>query len=113
MKPGGSSFLIALTQELMGSMNNWYGSENWDYERFGPYESSLKSKAISRLNELFSGTIAIVPANVNRGLIENLLWLENSLGGLDSIYNLLADKSSKSTLVKVLAYRVMGHKNVK
>jgi FkbM family methyltransferase len=113
MNTSRSRFLIALMQELMVSMNNWYGSENWDHERFGPYKSSFKREALSKLNELFSGRIAIVPSNINRGLVQNLSSMENYLEGFASLYELLADESSKSTLVSVLAYRIMGDKHVK
>jgi len=100
-------------QELMLSMNNWYGSENWDHERFGPYKSSFKREAVTKLNELFSGRIAIVPANITRELVHNLSNIEDLIEGLESLYELLADESSKQTLIKVLAYRLLGPKNVK
>ncbi len=113
MNTNSSRFLIALMQELMLSMNNWYGSENWDHERFGPYKSSFKRETVTRLNELFNGKLAIVPIDINRGLVQDLSGMESSLEGFASLYELLADESSKSTLVKVLAYRLMGHKHVK
>ena len=113
MDRSSSRFLVALMQELMSNMNNWYGSENWDYERFGTYKSSLKRETVTKLNELFSGRIAIVPTDINREAVQNLSGLENSLDGFASLYDLLADEHSKSTLVKVLAYRVMGDKHVK
>lgn len=113
MNTSRSRFLIALMQELMFSMNNWYGSENWDHERFGAYRSSFKRETITKLNEVFSGRIAIVPANINRGMVQELSSIESSLEGFASLYDLLADESSKLTLIKVLAYRVMGHKHVK
>lgn len=113
MDTSRTRFFIALMQELMFSMNNWYGHENWDHERFGPYRSSLKREAITRLNELFDGRIAIVPANISRGLVQDLSGFESSIEGFASLYELLADESSKSTLIKVLAYRLMGHKHVK
>ena len=113
MDRSNSRFLIALMQELMTSMNNWYGSENWDYERFGTYKSSFKREAVTRLNELFSGRLAIVPTDINRVVVQNLAGLESSLDGFASLYDLLADENSKSTLVKVLAYRLMGDKHVK
>lgn len=113
MNTNSSRFLIALMQELMLSMNNWYGSENWDHERFGPYKSSFKRETVTRLNELFNGKLAIVPIDINRGLVQDLSGMESSLEGFASLYELLADESSKSMLVKVLAYRLMGHKHVK
>jgi len=94
-------------------MSNWYGSENWDHERFGAYRSSFKREAITRLNALFSKRIAIVPANINRELVQNVSSIENHIEGLASLYELLADESSKQTLVKVLAYRLLGPKKVK
>lgn len=39
--------------------------------------------------------------------------LETHLDGLASLYELLADEPSRSTLVKVLAYRLTGYKHVK
>lgn len=67
-----SAFYIALMQELLTSMNNWYGADNWDHERFGPYRSTFKSEAVTTFNELFSGRAAIVPTHVNRLLIQGL-----------------------------------------
>jgi FkbM family methyltransferase len=113
MNPNESAFLIALIQELMASMNNWYGSENWDAERFGPYQSSFRSSIVTKLNEFFSGKIAIVPVHSSQYQIENLSGIQDKLEGLASFYDLLADEPSKSTLIKVLAYRLMGAKKVK
>jgi FkbM family methyltransferase len=113
MNAGGSAFQIALTLELMSSMNNWYGVENWDYERFGPYQSTIKTAAVTRLNKLFSGKLAFVPARYDPAVIGRMSALAHSLSGLESIYSLLADENSKSTLVKVIAYRLLGHRKVK
>jgi FkbM family methyltransferase len=113
MNTSNSPFLIALMQELMGSMNNWYGSENWDPERFGPYPSSFKSSLVSKFNELFGGTIAIVPVEMSRRQIQHVSRIRDSLDELTALYELLADKSSKQTLVEVLAYRLMGHNKVR
>jgi len=54
MNKSSSRFLIALMQELMTSMNNWYGSENWDYERFGTCKSFNGSRATSGKQSRFS-----------------------------------------------------------
>lgn len=113
MTTSRSRFLIALMQELMSSMNNWYGSENWDHERFGTYRSSFKREAVTKLNELFKGKASIVPTNLDRTLIQELSSIENHLEGLASSYELLADEYSKQTLIKVLVYRLLGPKKVK
>lgn len=114
MNPGESAFVIALMQELMTSMSNWYGPENWDAERFGPYQSSgFKSSMVTKFNELFSGKVAVLPVNTIQLQIQSLSRIEDSLEGLAAFYQLLADESSRSTLVRVLAYRLMGPKHVK
>jgi FkbM family methyltransferase len=113
MNTGNSAFLMALLGEVMANMNNWYGSENWDPERFGPYQSSFANEAVSKFNHLFSGRVAIVPLASNPWQIENVSGIRDSLEGLQSLYELLANEASKQTLVKVLTYRLMGHKKVK
>lgn len=111
MNTSDPAFLTAWLQELMASMNNWYGAENWDPERFGPYQSSFKHSVVSKFNELFSGKIAMVP--VGYAQINGVSGIGDSLKGLTSLYGLLADDYSKQTLVKVLTYRVMGYQKVK
>ena len=113
MNAGESEFQTALIQELIINTNNWFGAENWDQERFGPYKFSFKGSALSTLNRLFSGKLAILPSNAWRGLVKNLSSLEHSLRGLGLVYDLLADAESKATLIKVLAYRLMGYRKVK
>ena len=112
METDRSSFALALTQVLMGSMTNWYGADNWDSERFGPHKSSFKSFLMTKLNELSAGRIAIVPREMSRQLL-NLSTIQDSIGELSKLYDLLADESSKSTLVMLVAFRIMGYKRVK
>jgi FkbM family methyltransferase len=94
----------------MNSATNWHGSDNWDSLVFGPYQASLKDRLLTKLNESFLKGTVIVPRhidcefqNISEGLLEEL----------PSIYNLLADEFSKSTLVKLISYRILGHKKVR
>lgn len=113
MNTNNSTFLIALMQELMKNMNNWYGRENWDSDLFGEYETNHKSAMVSKFNELFSSRLAILPVKWNQDVIQNVSRIQDSLEGLAYVYDLLADEPSKSILVKLLTYRLMGHKKVK
>src|ERR1043166_1146537 len=112
MSSSGSAFMIALMRELTSNITNCYGSENWDAERFGPYKSSFKSSLLSKLNGLLAGRVAVVPLN-NTPLIEDWDRIENSMEGLSSVYELLADEHSKSILVQLITYRLLGHRKVK
>ena len=113
MNTSRSEFMVALMQELVVNSNNWYGSENWDHERFGSYKGSFKGATLNKLNKLLSGKAAIVPVDADGYLIQSIGKIKNSLEGLAASYDLLADDYSKSTLVKVLAYRLMGPRKVK
>jgi FkbM family methyltransferase len=111
-KVGKSAFWIALTQELMRNLPNWYGADNWDAERFGAHKSSLRSWLITRLNEVFRGKISIVPGDIE-WRIKRVADLQDYMGGLSAFYDLLEDEYSKSTLIKLIAYRLMGYRKVK
>jgi FkbM family methyltransferase len=100
-------------QELMTSMNNWYGSENWDAERFGPYHSSIKDSAVSKFNQFFRGNFGIVPMESSSRQSQYISRIRDFHEGLSWLYELLADEPSKQTLIKVWAYRLLGPKKVK
>src|SRR5215213_5155470 len=111
MSSNKSGFMIALMNALTSSVTNCYGSDNWDYERFGPYKSTLKSSLLSKLNGLLAGRLAIVPlTNAPR-----LDWqrFERSVEGLSALYELLEDEQSKATLVQLITYRLLGPRKVK
>jgi FkbM family methyltransferase len=87
-------FLAALTLELRKNLDNDYGAENWDTDRFGAYLAPAEplpalstEDALSRLHDL--------------------------LDGLGGTYELLADEHSKTTLIEVLAYRLLGWRRVR
>ena len=97
--------------ELTSSMTNCYGSDNWDAERFGPYKSTLKSSLISKLNGLLAGSLAIVPLANAPNLDREKL--DRSVEGWSDLYELLEDEHSKSTLVQLITYRLLGPRKVK
>ncbi|SRR5258707_2879768 len=113
MNNGNSEFLAALTQELIASRNNWYGRENHDFDRFGPYEPSTLDKTPGRLSGLFSGKAAVGSAVANEVSIQSMAAICDPVAELASCYDLLADEYSKAILVKVLAYRLLGQRKVK
>jgi len=111
MSSNKTDFTIALMNELTSSMTNCYGSDNWDAERFGPYKSTLKSSLISKLNGLLAGSLAIVPLANAPNLDREKL--DRSVEGWSDLYELLEDEHSKSTLVQLITYRLLGPRKVK
>ena len=112
MAGNGSGFSIALIRELMKNSTNWYGADNWDHARFGPYQGTLKSSLITRFNEAFSNRIALVP-NYLEDVLAGVSEIDGLVEGLSRSYDLLADEPSRALLVKLFAYRILGPKRVK
>ena len=100
-------------RELVSDATNWYGSDNWDADRFGPYRTSIKGEVARKINQKFSKRMAIVPLSINDSMTGNIDRLQNLLEGLNCVYDLLGDEHSKSILVKVWAFRLLGPDKVK
>lgn len=112
MPEASPGFCTALVRELLQSMHNRYGADNWDRERFGAYRDSPKGSVVGVLNRLLAPRLALTLKN-DDDYLRGLSRIENSMEGLSSLYDRLADVSSRATLVKVIAYRVLGPRKVK
>lgn len=98
----------------MRNLKNWYGEDNWDFERFGIRKESLKDLLIEKSMKLFSKRgIVILPRYLNRQIQNELSIIQDYIEGLSITYSLLEDEYSKSMLVKVITYRIMGYRKVK
>jgi FkbM family methyltransferase len=87
VRPGARvTFTERLVRELLESMANDYGEENWDAELLGPSSSGREANASKRA----------------RGV-----------GRFSALYDSLGDEASKEVLVELLAYRLLGHTKVK
>lgn len=115
-KVGSSGFWIALTQELMRNAPNWYGSDNWDAERFGAEKSPPSGFVMTQIARvvtgLSSGKAALVAKDMSSA-IENLSHWEELFDGISWFYDMLGDEPSRATLIKVIAYRILGYRKVK
>jgi FkbM family methyltransferase len=87
-KHGG--FATRLRAEIAACQVNNYGVDNWDVDRFGPYEET-KSPQVDP-----EAALAAV-----------------DIEGLTRTFNLLADEYSRERLVNVWAYRLLGHRKVR
>lgn len=91
---GDSRLKSVLSDQLVRSFDNNFGADNWDPDRFGPYEVSPD-----------------MPADLSLEVI--LSKIENAMAGLQESYDLLADDYSRSMLAQVLAYRLLGPRKVR
>lgn len=86
-----SSYKLSLIAEMLRNMPNFY-TNNWDPDRGIEPEFTFRSIFHPILSPLF------LNADVQK---------------ISYLYNLLEDKESKQLLIKILAYRYMGHRKVK
>ncbi len=114
MTTNHDDFSTTLGNALISNLPNWYGAENWDSEVL-PYKESLADWIFTRIQRF------------SRSLLKNLVLLRkadflhlangfNALGTsiheLSTLYHRLEDDQSRSLLISLLAYRLMGYRKV-
>ena len=86
-------------------INNY--KNNYDYRRFG----SRKTNQPIPLNHVIKNVIKKILASI--GIYKRKDSVIDNLDNLYKLYNKLEDNESKELLIKILAYRTLGHKKVK
>lgn len=87
-------------------------SDNWDRDRFGP-EPALSGGASAAVRRLLAKVGVISAGSARQTVAAGLDFVEPHLGNLEWIYTVLADKESRQILVKLVAFRALGHRKVK
>ncbi len=122
-----SRFALKLCDEIEVNARNWH-IDNWPSEERGPEPKVERYPAIHRLVSLLrhnkvtaflaqlyhtyirplarDATLFIAPAMVYKRQVCRF-------SDIEYLYDLLDNEDSRALLVKVLAYRIMGHKKVK
>lgn len=112
----GNAFFKAFTAEICSNLfNDW--SDNYDESCFGPEPKKrvlsnngwLKRRIRSWLNQSGHQNGAEVMAIFQTGFDFVTPYLER----LEHLYAQLADKESQSLLIKLMAFRALGHRKVK
>ena len=115
MKKNSNHFSVALGNELIRNLSNWYGSENWDSEIL-PYKEFFGDWAhtkIQTLSGLFSKNLILLRRADFAQLANSYESLGDLIDELSSFYCRLQDEKSRSLLVSLIAYRLMGYRKVK
>ena len=103
-----SSFKEELAAVLKASANNNFGRENYDEERFGTY---TETRGSSLMDSIKSFTKKAIGLNVRRALAAANTW-SNDYERLERLYQSLIREDQK-LLVMLVAYRILGFRNVK
>ena len=102
-----ASFDANLLTEILSSLENDFG-DNHDHYRFGPALPNSMRERVKGLLTPFTGPL------VNASdLLANYKLLDGYYDGFRYLYELLEDEKSKELLVKLVAFRILGHKRVK
>ncbi len=109
----GSSFTAALVQELLKSLKNAYGEDNWDSFRFGPYPSSRGEMLVAYLNKFLARKKAVLIPMNGDSYLSYFKSMEDMMDGFSATYSQLEDLPSKSLFIDILAYRILGCRKVK
>ncbi len=108
-------FLTELTKELVKNLPNWYGSDNWDSDVL-PYRETSGDWFFANIRKIFKFIFkdsVLIKNSDFETLVVSLSKSENSLLELSRLYDLLQDSHSRSILVSLIAYRLMGYRKVK
>ncbi|MEP6596774.1 MAG: FkbM family methyltransferase [Ginsengibacter sp.] len=108
-----NKFIVHIAAEFVKAVNNNF-EDNYDYNRYGELLLSkrkklkIKQKAVKKVNELGFFN------NFNNTLFANKIKdIEFPFGDFFYLYDILEDDYSKELLVKIIAYRILGHTKVK
>ena len=105
-----SNYFLHLFQEILLSINNDH-VDNYDHLRFGPSEDkrsfSIKQSLRDKLHE--KGYFHKSNATSIAGIIREAVWVKD----FEYLYTILEDDESRELLIKIVAYRLLGHRKVK
>lgn len=92
-----SSFLLSYFRLVVSSLFNSH-RDNYDFNRFGPLPVKPRRASSDKHS---------------REIVDAIRQVMNYNPQFKHLYNMLADEESKDILVKVLAFRTLGHRKVK
>ena len=105
------SLIFDLYQKVLVDYKNNH-LNNWDSFRFGPEPPPEKKTIKQRIKEILYGNEYLHIAEINhvKQLIKSAF--SSTENELEKVYSLLADATSKSLYIELLAFRLLGHRKV-
>jgi len=87
-------------------------SDNYDADRFGPEPTNWRTFA-RRIRSCFTWLGFITVRRAKGTLVSGMQFVEPHISSLEWLYSNLADAESREILVKVIAFRALGHRKIK
>lgn len=85
---------------------------NWDANRFGPEPAPAKGRE-GGFRRLLAKAGLITIGEARQTMLSGMGFVEPHLDDLEWLYGVLADDESREILVKLAAYRALGHRKIK
>lgn len=110
-----TTFTASVMREVLRNVYNDYHLENHDADRFGSRQQrSLKSRMLrAGVQAASRGKLAIVQKDEIENRAAKIFELHGVIQKISFLYDLLEDDCSKSLLVSLLAFRILGWRKVK
>jgi FkbM family methyltransferase len=105
-----SLFFPKFVEVLADSLGNNF-EDNYDSRRFRPQKFPNSARQFLRKILLKNGFVTARSARDT--IVSSINFMAPHLENLEWLYGHLADDESKETLVKVMAYRVLGHRKIR
>jgi len=106
-------FYTRLISEILYGISRFYGAENWDRERFGTCPSGFTDIALGGLNTVFHRLGRGISLVQTTFLQKSFITIEPFLKDFAETYSLLEDEYSRSLLIRLIAFRILGYHHVK
>src|SRR5579862_6982683 len=100
-------FIDESLKEIFSNISNNY-KDNWDYLRFGEKDPTERNSIRGKIQKVINKK-----GYYHSTTIEHLITHSLQINKFEYLYNNLLFESDKKLLLKVLAYRILGHKKVK
>ena len=107
-----NNLIAQVAAELVASVNNDY-RDNYDYNRFGALDLpqkrlTIKGMIVKKLNDR-----GFFNDYTNQTISRQIKDTAYPVADFFYLYDLLADDYSRELMVKIIAYRILGHTKVK
>ena len=104
-----SAFLSSYMREVTSSLSNWH-TDNYDFYRFGPRPQRPWKTLIA---DYLRRRGCLLSDKYSDEVMAAVQLVEAYLAHFEWLYNQLADDESRGILIKVLAFRALGHRRLK
>jgi FkbM family methyltransferase len=104
-------FLTDYTKSIAAAIPAYY-TDNYDAARFGPQPADWHSIA-GRIRSGLAQLGFITVGRAKQIVLSGMQFVEPHLSNLEWLYSHLADEESREILVKLVAFRALGHRKIK